>query len=89
MVHIPNSIHLSECNTLSRNRQVHDLRPLNLGKYIIVRALTKICGVEVINEVLEINIIANPYLGRGLKCFGEHQTYISLISPKSYLSTVL
>ena len=68
---------------------MHDLKPLNLGKYIIVRALTKICGVEVVNEVLEINIIANPYLGCGLKYFGEHQTYILLISPKSHLSTVL
>ena len=87
-MHSPNTIHLSECNTLSRNRQVHDLRALNSGKYIIVRALTKLFGVEVVNKVLEINIIAIPYLGRGLK-FGEHQTYISLISPKSYLSTVL
>jgi len=88
-MHIPHSIHLSECNTLSRNMQVHDLRTLNLSKYIIVRSLTKVCGVEVVNEVLEINRIPTPYLGCGLKYFGEHQTYISLISPKSYLSTVL
>jgi len=69
--------------------QVDDLWILNLSKYIIVRALAKVCGVEVVNEVLEINRNATQYLGCGLKYFGEHQTYISLISPKSYLSTVL